>query len=72
MDQVFSLKNETLKNTEKMGKKLEMSGNFVSPEKWEPWHMPSYLRRVLDLEPELQGLNTHKGNILLLDFFVFT
>ena len=41
MDQVFSLKNKTLKNTGKMekgtGKVREKSGNFVSPEKWEPW-----------------------------------
>ena len=40
MDQVFSLKNKTLKNTEKMetntGKVREKSGNFVSPKKWEP------------------------------------
>ena len=40
MDKVFSLKNKTLKNTEKMekdtGKVREKSGNFVSPEKWEP------------------------------------
>ena len=40
MDQVFSLKNKTLKNTGKMekdtGKVREKSGNFVSPEKWEP------------------------------------
>ena len=33
MDQVFSLKNKTLKNT---GKSQEKSGNFVSLEKWEP------------------------------------
>ena len=46
MDQVFSLKNKTLKNTRKMekdtGKVREKSGNFVSPEKWEPW----YIHRV--------------------------
>ena len=37
MDQVFSLKNKTLKkNTGKMEKILEKSENFVSPEKWEP------------------------------------
>ena len=40
MDQVFSLGNRTLKNTGKMakstGKVREKSGNFVSPEKWEP------------------------------------
>ena len=34
-------KNRTLKNTGKMakntGKVREKSGNFVSPEKWEPW-----------------------------------
>ena len=36
MDQVFSLKNKTLKNTGKWKKILEKSGNFVSPEKWEP------------------------------------
>ena len=41
MDQVFSLKNKTLKNTGKMekdtGKVRGKSGNFVSPEMWEPW-----------------------------------
>ena len=37
MDQVFSLKNTTLKNTGKWKKILEKSRNFVSPEKWEPW-----------------------------------
>ena len=36
MDQVFSLENKTLKNTGKIEKILEKSGNFVSPEKWEP------------------------------------
>ena len=36
MDQVFSLKNKTLKNTGKWRKILEKSGNFVSLEKWEP------------------------------------
>ena len=37
MDKVFSLKNKTLKKILKNGKKiLEKSGNFVSPEKWEP------------------------------------
>ena len=40
MDQAFSWKNRTLKNTGKMakntGKVREKSGNFVSPEKWEP------------------------------------
>ena len=36
MDQVFSLKNKTLKNTGKMEKILEKSGKFVSLEKWEP------------------------------------
>ena len=35
MDKVFSLK-KTLKNTGKWKKILEKSGNFVSPEKWEP------------------------------------
>ena len=28
-------------------------------------------RRVLDFQSEIQGFNTHWGNILLLDFFVF-
>ena len=39
MDQVFSLKKQTkhFKNPGKMEKILEKSGNFVSPEKWEPW-----------------------------------
>ena len=41
MDQVFSKENKTLKNTGKLekntGKVREKSGNFVSPEKWEPW-----------------------------------
>ena len=36
MDHVFSLKNKTLKNTGKIKKILEKSGNFVSPKKWEP------------------------------------
>ena len=36
MDQVFTLKKK-FKNTGKMEKILEKSGNFVSPEKWEPW-----------------------------------
>ena len=37
MDQVFSKENKTLKKYWKIGKKiLEKSGNFVSPEKWEP------------------------------------
>ena len=37
MDQVFSLRNRTLKKIlEKWQKVLEKSGNFVSPEKWEP------------------------------------
>ena len=36
MDQVFSKENKTLKNTGKLEKILEKSGNFVSPEKWEP------------------------------------
>ena len=31
MDKVFQLKNKTSKNTG-----MENSGNFVSPEKWEP------------------------------------
>ena len=43
MDQVFSKENKTLKkNTGKLekntGKVREKSGNFVSPEKWEPCH----------------------------------
>ena len=38
MDQVFSKENKTLKKYWKIGKKiLEKSGNFVSPEKWEPF-----------------------------------
>ena len=40
IDQIFSLKNKTLKNTEKMEKDTvkvrEKSGNFVGQEKWEP------------------------------------
>ena len=37
MDQVFSKENKTLKTILKNWKKiLEKSGNFVSPEKWEP------------------------------------
>ena len=28
-------------------------------------------RRVLDLESEIQGFNTHWGKILLREFFVF-
>ena len=29
-------------------------------------------KRVLDLESEVQGFNTHLGKILLLEFLVFT
>ena len=36
MDQVFSLKNQNFKNILEDGKILEKSGNFISPEKWEP------------------------------------
>ena len=44
MDQVFSKENKTLKKYWKIGEKYwksqgkvrEKSGNFVSPEKWEP------------------------------------
>ena len=37
MDQVFSLKKLSIKKILENGKKiLEKSGNFVSPEKWEP------------------------------------
>ena len=36
MDQVFSKENKTLKNTGKLEKILEKSGNFVILEKWEP------------------------------------
>ena len=39
MNQVFSKENKTLKKYWKIGKKIlerEKSGNFVSPEKWEP------------------------------------
>ena len=39
MDQVFSKENKTLKNTGKLEKILEKSGNFVSREKWEPWSL---------------------------------
>ena len=37
MDQVFSKKNQHIKQIlEKWKNILEKSGNFVSPEKWEP------------------------------------
>ena len=40
MDQVFSKENKTLKKYWEIGKNTgkvrEKSGNFVSPEKWEP------------------------------------
>ena len=40
MDQVFSKENKTLKKYWKIGKNTgkvrEKSGNFASPEKWEP------------------------------------
>ena len=36
MDQVFSLKNKTLKKYWQMEKLMGKSGNFVSQEKWEP------------------------------------
>ena len=47
MDQVFSKENKTFqKNNLKFGKKiLEKSGNFVSPEKWEPWHVNKALAK---------------------------
>ena len=42
MDKVFSKENKTLKKYWKIGKNTgkvrEKSGNFVSPEKWEPCH----------------------------------
>ena len=41
MGEVFSKENKTLKKYWKIGKNTgkvrEKSGNFVSPEKWEPW-----------------------------------
>ena len=39
MYQVFSLKNKTLKLTENGARSLKKSGNFVSPEKWQPCMM---------------------------------
>ena len=43
MDQVFSKENKTLKKYWKFGKNTgkvrEKTGNFVSPEKWEPWRI---------------------------------
>ena len=39
MHKIFSYKINFQKNTGKMEKILEKSGNFVSPEKWEPWHV---------------------------------
>ena len=45
MDQVFSKENKTLKKYWKIGKNTgkvrEKSGNFVSPEKWEPCGNPN-------------------------------
>ena len=44
MDQVFSLKKLSIKKILENGKKiLEKSGNFVSPEKWEPCHRCLYI-----------------------------
>ena len=40
MDQVFSKENKTLK------KILEKSGNFVSPEKWEPWVWTEVIQNI--------------------------
>ena len=47
---------------EQKSKNLSSSKCQISPE-----------RRVLDLESEVQGFNTHSGNVLLLNFlFLFS
>ena len=59
MDQVFSKENKTLKKYWKIGRNTgkvrEKSGNFVSPEKWEPW--------------SLYNIRTLKLNIIIFEFF---
>ena len=54
MDQVFSFKKtKRLKITGIWGKILEKSGNFVSPEKWEPcgWRPPQSRHLVVATAP---------------------
>ena len=56
MDQVFSKENKTLKKYWKIGKNTgkvrEKSGNFVSPEKWEPCLVSGGSRNsLLDFNP---------------------
>ena len=47
----FSVKNRTLKNIlAKWKKTLEKSGNFVSPEKWEPWRYRKSIFRWYNME----------------------
>ena len=76
MDQVFSLKNKTLKNTGKMGKDTgkvrEKSGNFVSSEKWEPWlcHRNVLITSVFDTDKLCSWAFKNTIPVLLLRVFV--
>ena len=54
VDQVFSLKKKQQNNKKKIWEKwnkiLEKPGNFVSPEKWEPWlHVARFKQSVAKL-----------------------
>ena len=88
MDQVFSLKkNKTLKkywkNGKNSGKIKEKSGNFVSPEKWEPhmgipfvyassvfWKMGAYQNATIDLSTQdLSRNNMFQTYITILLLF---
>ena len=71
MDQVFSKENKRLKNTgnwkKNTGKVREKSGNFVSPEKWEPWKAEFQTRSVVtasgtNLYPVTDGPPPHGSN----------
>ena len=58
MDQVFSLKNKTLKTIlEKWQKILEKSGNFVSTEKWEPWCHLNFFQSIQQQDKEKKFLH---------------
>ena len=62
MDQVFSKKTKYLKKYWKMGKNTgkvrEKSGNFVSPEKWEP---------CLPTLDKVKSLNDGQFHVIMLD-----
>ena len=61
MDQVFSLKNQSIKKYWKMETrywKSQGSGNFVSPEKWEP---------CCNVDVDLCCINTHLIRLTLIN-----